>query len=198
MKRKELDIVFLLDRSGSMAGTEEDTIGGYNSYLESQRKKNDEVKVTTVLFDDQYQVLNNRVELSKVKNLTQKEYQVRGTTALLDAIGTTIVNLEETKKDGKVLFIITTDGLENASTKYNKEQIKEMINGHKNWEFIYIGANIDSYQEGSHLGIRKENIANYQKSKKGIKSLFNSIDRVTDCFYAEECISENWKKDLDE
>lgn len=197
MKRKELDVVFLLDRSGSMAGMESDTIGGYNSYIAKQRKKSEEVKVTTVLFDDEYEVLNNRLSLSKVQTLTNKEYYVRGSTALLDAIGITINNFEKTKRDGKVLFVITTDGLENSSTQYTKEQIKEMIQGHKDWEFLYIGANIDSYQEGGNIGIKKENIANYKKSKKGIKSLFKSIGKATEYFCAEECISENWKSDLE-
>lgn len=193
--KKEMDIVFLLDRSGSMAGIEEDTIGGYNSYINTQ--KNNNVLVTTVLFDDKYEMLYNRRNIKEVKPLNNKKYYVRGCTALLDAIGKTITYMDH-EKAKKVLFIITTDGLENASKEYTKNQIKEMIEGHKNYEFMYIGANIDSYSEGSNLGINKKNIANYQKDKKGISKLFNAIGKVSMSYYAEEAINEDWKQDLEE
>ena len=162
--KKEMDIVFLLDRSGSMGGLEHDTIGGYNSYLKKQKDKN--AKVTTVLFDNEYEILHDRKDIKDVKKLTQKEYFVRGSTALLDAIGRTI-NYLDSKKANKVMFVITTDGYENASREFSKEQIKKLIKKHDNWEFIYIGAGIDSYAEGSSIGIKKTNISNYQKSGKG-------------------------------
>ena len=114
-KKKELDVVFLLDRSGSMQGSELDTIGGYNSYLSKQTKNKFNTKITTVLFDDQYEILHDRKDIKEVKDITEKEYYVRGCTALLDAIGKTINNLDKKVKDNKVLFVITTDGLENAS-----------------------------------------------------------------------------------
>ena len=145
IKNEEMDIVFLLDRSGSMGGIETDTIGGYNSYIKEQKKNN--VKVTTVLFDDRYEVLHQREKINDIKELTNKEYFVRGSTALLDAIGRAINYMDE-QKSKKAIFVITTDGLENSSREYNKARIKEMIEGHKEWEFIYIGANIDSYGEG--------------------------------------------------
>ncbi len=195
-KNKEIDIVFLLDRSGSMSTCVKDTIGGYNSYLNKQNAKNHNSKITTVLFDNEYEVLHNRVDIKNVKELTEKEYYVRGCTALLDAIGTTITNLDKVVKDNKVLFVITTDGLENASKDYNKEQIKELIEGHSNWEFLYIGADIDSYTEGTSLGISENNIANYRKTKKGTKNLFDSIDYATNMLYECSNINSNWKSFL--
>lgn len=162
-KNEEMDIVFLLDRSGSMSGIENDTIGGYNSYIESQKINN--AKVTTILFDDKYEMLTKREDIKNIKKLTNKEYYVRGCTALLDAIGTTIDFMDK-EKAKKVMFVITTDGMENASKEYNRAKIKEMIKGHKDWEFIYIGADIDSYSEGQSIGIDSSNISNYRKDKK--------------------------------
>lgn len=194
MKKEQMDIVFLLDRSGSMSGCESDTIGGYNSYLKNEKNKN--ALVTTVLFDDQYKLLTERVKLSEIKELTNKDYFVRGSTALLDAIGKTI-NYLDRKKANKVMFIITTDGYENASREYTKSKIKSMIEKHSNWEFMYIGADIDSYAEGASLGIKYDNISNYRKDKAGVSKLFNSISKASD-MYCCDTLNASWKEELED
>lgn len=190
----EMDVIFLLDRSGSMGGIEKDTIGGYNSYIDSQRGKN--VKVTTILFDDKYEVLHNRVDVDNIKKLTNKEYYVRGCTALLDAIGKTIKTLES-KNPNKVIFFITTDGYENASKEYNKSQIKELIESHKDWKFMYIGADIDSYSEGRSIGIDDSFIANYKKSEKGVTKLFSALSSASECYYESNELKKSWKNELE-
>lgn len=194
-KKMETDVVFLLDRSGSMGGIENDTIGGYNSYLDSQRKN--PVKVTTVLFDDKYEMLYDRVDIKNVNKMTNKEYYVRGCTALLDAIGRTI-NYMDSKGAKKVLFVITTDGLENASKEFKKDKIKSMIEAHKNWEFIYIGADINSFDEGTSIGIRMDNISNYQKDKRGVSKLFGSVAKASKMMCEEDCLDSSWNSDLKE
>ena len=195
MKRKELDIVFILDKSGSMFGSEKDTIGGYNSFLSKERKNNTNSLVTTVLFDNNYEKLYDRTNISNVKKLTEKEYYVGGCTALYDAIGRTITELDR-KHPEKVLFVITTDGLENASKEYNKNNIKKLIELHKKYEFIFLGAGIDSYSEGESIGIRKENISNYSKSKRGIRNMFNAVGRASEMM-CEDSLDSSWKQDLE-
>jgi uncharacterized protein YegL len=194
MKNK-INVVFLLDRSGSMNNSAEDTIGGYNSYLERERKNKS--LITTILFDDDYEILHYRKNVEEVKKITKKEYYVRGCTALYDAIGKTITKIDHDIKNEKVLFIITTDGLENASKEYNKKSIAKLIKKHKNWEFIYLGANIDSYAEGQSIGISRDRISNFKKSKEGIKEVFKSVSYLSNCIASESTIDEAWKENLE-
>ena len=192
---ENLDLVFVMDRSGSMSGSEEDTIGGFNSFIEREKEKGLKTSVTTVLFDDHYEVLYTRKDINEVSKLTREEYWVRGCTALLDAIGKTINTLDK-EIDNKVLFVIMTDGMENASREYSKEQIRNLINSH-DWEFIYIGADIDSYSEAGSIGIRKSRIANYQKSKEGFEEVYNSIDDAAYCMRNDVSLDDaNWSKNL--
>ena len=143
-----------------MRGTEKDTIGGYNGYFNNFKSKN--TKITTILFDDKYEMITKRQDVNLVPKLTEKQYYVRGCTVLLDAIGKSIKFMEK-ENTKKVMYIITTDGYENASRKFTKEQIKEMVQSHKEWGFMCIGADIDSYSEGQSIGINSSNISNYKK-----------------------------------
>jgi len=194
-KKSVTDVVFILDRSGSMQGTEKDTIGGYNAYINDFKDK--DAKITTVLFDDKYEMITKRQEVKEVSKLTEKQYYVRGCTALLDAVGNTIKFMEK-EKAKKVIFIITTDGYENASVEFNKSQIKEMIQGHKEWEFMYIGADIDSYGEGESIGINSSNIANYKKDGKGISKLFKAMFVASEDFCEFGQVKSLWKEDLND
>jgi uncharacterized protein YegL len=194
-KEQKLDVVFILDKSGSMGGQVENTISSFNEYLEKEKKNTYETNITTVLFSDKYTVLHDRVNVSKVKPLTKREYYVGGCTALYDALGNTIHNFE-TKDTDKVIFIIITDGYENASKEYKNEDIKKLIQGHKDYEFIYVGADIDSYAAGSNIGIRKDNIANFKKGRTGTSKLFKAIECFEECVMGES--EANWKKELDD
>ena len=194
---EKLDLIFLIDRSGSMYGSEMDTIGGFNSFLDKERANGFDTNVTTVLFNHQCEMLYKRKSIDEVKNLTKEEYFVRGSTALLDAIGKTVTLLEREIKN-KVLFVIMTDGMENASVEFSKSQIKNMITNHE-WEFIFIGADIDSYAEAGSIGIKRSRVANYVKSKEGIGRAYDSVSNVTRCMRANADLdSSNWKKDLEE
>ena len=196
MKKKEkVEIVFILDRSGSMGGLESDTIGGYNSFIES--KKDLDAKLTTVLFDDKIEILHDRVDIKEVKKLTNKDYYVRGCTALMDAIGITINKISKESKDRKVIFVITTDGLENASREYSKSKIKKMIENKKDWEFLYLGANIDSYGEASSIGIRKDRTSNYKSSKKGTRQMFAALECAVGRIAANEKLDDSWNEELE-
>ena len=192
--KKIMDVVFILDRSGSMHGMEKDTIGGYNGYIADFKKKN--AKITTVLFNNSYEMITERKDVKEVSALTSVEYSVGGCTALLDAIGKSIKFMEKEIAE-KVMFIITTDGYENASREFNKSQIKEMIQGHTEWEFIYIGADIDSYGEGESIGIRRSNIANYKKDEAGVATMFRAVNLASENYFEKDCVDSTWKKELE-
>ena len=197
IQENAMDLVFILDKSGSMWDVVEDTIGGFNSFIERERKNDIKTYVTLVLFDDEYRILYTRKPIEEVEELTCEQYFASGCTALLDAVGTTIESLDgEVAK--KVLFVITTDGLENASTKYSKGDVKKLIQSH-DWEFLFIGADIDSYEEARTLGIGASRTANYEKSSAGLGSLFGSVSRFRCAFDSEdeEEMERGWKEDLD-
>ena len=191
-----VDLIFIMDRSGSMMGSEMDTIGGFNSFIQKEIKNEKNTKVTTVLFDHEYEMLYKRKPIHQVDKLTEKEYWVRGSTALLDAIGKTINTLDK-EIDNKALVVIMTDGYENASCEYSKQQIANLINNH-NWEFIYIGADIDSYSEARNFGFKKSRIANYQKTRQGYDDVFTSVDCAVESLRCDESLDEvNWKENLE-
>jgi uncharacterized protein YegL len=182
MNKNLTEIIFLLDRSGSMSGLEKDTIGGFNSFIERQCQLEGDTLLTTVLFDDQYEVLWNGKDARKVR-LTSKEYFIRGTTALLDAAGKTILDVghrlsktPEEQRPSSVIFVITTDGMENASREFTYEKVKELIKHQQDkysWEFIFMGANIDAAEEAESLGISKENAFDFEASEVGVEKMYN-------------------------
>ena len=194
-QQNNLDLIFVMDRSGSMSGSEADTIGGFNSFIEREMKNDSNTRVTTVLFDDHYEMLYKRKPITEVKKMTDREYWVRGCTALLDAIGKTINTLDK-EIDNKVLFVIMTDGMENASKEYSKDQIRSLIGNH-NWEFIFIGADIDSYSEARSIGIRKSRVANYKKSREGFDDVFCSLRKASYSVRNDIDLEKaNWSEDL--
>ncbi len=192
----EMDIIFLLDRSGSMYGSEKDTIGGFNSIITKQKQDEVNAKVTTILFDHGYDVLYKRKDLFDVDELTEKEYSVRGSTALLDAIGRTIITMQK-EISGKVLFVITTDGYENSSVEFTKTQIRNLIKN-SNWEFLYLGADIDSYGEAAKIGINPNRVSNYEKTADSMNKMYNSVSKAATMLYENDEIDLSWKEDLEE
>lgn len=200
-----VQIICILDRSGSMRSLAEDTIGGYNSFLDKQKQETGAATVTTVLFDDKYEKIVDNVDLKATPELTSSEYYARGTTALLDAVGRTIMETAgNMEKEGicpaqrRVLIIIMTDGLENASREYNKADVKAMIEATTNdykWNYIFMGANIDSVAEASSIGIRADHAANYTHDREGIKKSFSQMDAAASEMRETGEVSEDWKKD---
>ena len=206
MKKNLTELVFILDRSGSMAGLEGDTIGGFNAMLEKQRAEEGEVLVSTVLFDHESQVLHDRLPLRKVPAITKKDYQVGGSTALIDAIGGAIRHIRNIHKYARpedvpahTLFIITTDGMENSSHRYSSDQVKQMIRQQeeKGWEFLFIGANIDAVETAAHIGIRRDRAVNYHADKEGTRVLYDSLSAPISAMRAGKGVDETWSKDLD-
>lgn len=202
------ELVFILDRSGSMAGLEKDTIGGFNSMLEKQRKEPGDAVVSTVLFDNQAEVIHDRVALADVPDLTDREYYVRGCTALLDAVGGAIHHIGNVHKYArredvpeKTLFIITTDGMENASRRYTYEKVRRMIEHEKEkygWEFLFLGANIDAAVEAKRFGIDESMAANYHCDEEGTALNYEVIsEAITSVRACAAPLSADWKKKID-
>ncbi len=185
MSNRLTEIVYILDRSGSMAGLEQDTIGGFNTMMNKQKKTHEKAYVSTILFDHESEVLFDRVPIEEVKDITDKEYYVRGCTALLDAIGGAIHHMANVHKyarkddrPNKTIFVITTDGEENASKVYTYQKVKHMIEHQKEkygWEFIFVGANIDASKEAQRIGIRNERAVNYVHDRIGTETIFDGL-----------------------
>ena len=208
MKKNLTELVFILDRSGSMAGLEADTIGGFNAMTQKQRKEPGEALVSTVLFDNETQVIHDRVPLEKVPALTQKEYYVRGCTALLDAVGGAIHHIgnvhkyaREEDRPEKTLFVITTDGMENASRRYTYDKVKAMIEHQREkygWEFLFLGANIDAAREAARFGIRADRAANYHADHIGTEVIYEAVsEAVCQVRNCAAPLSADWKRKID-
>ena len=210
MKNNATELVFILDRSGSMSGFEADTIGGFNSTIEKQKEQEGKVYVSTVLFDNYSEVIHDRVDISEIKPMTRNDYQVRGCTALLDAIGGTIHHIGNIHRYARpedvpehTIFIITTDGMENASHRYSSAEIKAKIKRQTDkygWEFIFLAANIDAVETADRIGIRRERAANYRQTQEGYEACYASMSEfVTMKRSAAPCEAmDSWKKNLEE
>lgn len=207
MKNNLTEVVLILDRSGSMSGLEDDNIGGFNSMLKKQRKEEGDANVTTVLFDDEIEMLHKRVDIKEIKNITSKDYYVRGCTALLDAIGYSInfmINVQKNKKEERaknILFIITTDGYENASKEYSYEKIKKMITYEKeryNWQFLFLGANIDAISTARNFGISEEFASNYVSDEVGTQITYEVMNSAISTCRAMGVVDGSWKSRVED
>ena len=207
MKKNLTELVFILDRSGSMAGLESDTIGGFNAMLEKQKKEPGNALVSTVLFDHERKVIHDRQDIQQVEPMTDRDYTVGGCTALLDAVGCAIHHIgnvhkyaREEDRPEKTLFVITTDGMENASRQYSYDQLKKLIRRQKEkcgWEFIFLGANIDAAREASRFGISAEFAADYHADSKGTSAVYEAVNEAVCCARACQPMDASWKRRVD-
>ncbi|MBQ8684440.1 MAG: VWA domain-containing protein [Clostridia bacterium] len=202
MKNNMTELVFILDRSGSMAGLESDTIGGFNSMVARQKKQEGGCYVSTILFDDASEVVHDRVRLEDVPPMTEQDYTVRGCTALLDALGGAIRHIGNIHKYARpedvpahTLFVITTDGMENASRRYTSDRVKAMIQHQKEaygWEFLFIGANIDAVETAARWGIGADRAVNYRADAKGTQILYESVSEAVGCVRESKPLKADW------
>ena len=199
------ELVFILDRSGSMSGLESDTIGGFNSFLKKQKQLEGKCRITTVLFDSSVDILHDRLDIETVKMLTHNDYQVRGCTALLDAIGTSIKKISKVQKSSgnkhkanNVIFVIITDGEENASKKYTLIDINKLLTKMKKlgWEFIFLGANIDAIETASHFGIAADRAQNFRADSDGVSANFDAINDTVECMRQFAAVPQNWNEKI--
>lgn len=208
MKKGLTEIVFILDRSGSMSGLEGDTIGGFNSMIANQKRTDGEALVSTVLFDNECKVIHDRIDIRSIEPMTEKEYYVRGCTALLDAIGGAIHHIANVHKYARAedipehtMFVITTDGMENASRNYTAEKVKSMIKRQKDeygWEFLFLGANIDAVETAKSFGINKDRAVNYHCDSKGTQLNYEVISDAVSAVRCNVPLSADWKSRIDE
>ena len=203
MKKNLTEMVFILDRSGSMQGLEGDTIGGFNAMLEKQKREPGQAFVSTILFDDRIQVLHDRVKVGEVRPITRKEYYVRGCTALLDAVGGAIHHIGNIHKYARpedvpehTIFVITTDGMENASRRYSAQQVKQMIEQQKKrygWEFLFLGANMDVVETAAGLGIAPDRAVNYHCDSQGTQLNYETISQAVSVVRCSAPLDAHWK-----
>ena len=208
MRKNLTEIVFILDRSGSMSGLEADTIGGFNSMIEKQKKAEGEALISTVLFDNTSEVIHDRVSVQNIKPMTGDDYTVRGCTALLDAIGGAIHHIGNVHKYARAedvpehtMFVITTDGMENASRRYDSEKVKKMIERQKEkygWEFLLLGANIDAVETARHFGISEDRAVNYHSDSEGTQLNYEVVSEAICAVRCSAPLSADWKKRIDE
>ena len=207
MKQNLTEMVFILDKSGSMSGLEADTIGGFNGMIERQKKEDGEALVSTVLFSNESNVIHDRVDLRKISPLTEREYFVGGCTALIDAIGGAIHHIGNVHKYAReedrpehTIFIITTDGMENASHRYSSDQVKAMVQRQKEkygWEFLFLGANIDAVETAAHFGISEDRAVTYRNDSRGQALNYAGISEAVRSVRTKKPLSRDWKKDIE-
>ena len=208
MKKNLTELVFILDRSGSMAGLEKDTIGGFNSMIERQRATEGEVIISTVLFDNTSEVIHDRVDIRRIDPMTEKQYFVRGCTALLDAIGGAIHHIGNVHKYAReedrpehTMFVITTDGMENASHRYSSDCVKQMIERQKSkygWECLFLGANIDAVETAGNFGIDADRAVNYHSDSEGTALNYEVLSEAICSVRCSKPLGREWKKRIDE
>jgi len=208
MKKDLTELVFVMDKSGSMSGLESDTIGGFNAMLTKQKKEQGEANVTTILFNHHSELLHDRIPVQGVAPMTDREYEVSGTTALLDAIGMAITKIGNSQKRtiadhraSKVLFIITTDGHENASSEYNHDKVKSMITHQREsfgWEFIFLGANIDAISTAAQFGIAKDFAVEYHADVEGTRLNYEAVSEAVTSYRKGQKLNSTWKQGIEE
>ena len=208
MKKNLTEMVFILDKSGSMQGLEKDTIGGFNSMIERQKKQDGEALVSTVLFSDDSRVIHDRVDIHKIEPLTDRQYYVGGCTALIDAIGGAIHHIGNVHKYAReedvpehTIFVITTDGMENASRRYSSDEVKQMVQRQKEkygWEFLFLGANIDAVETAAHFGIMEDRAVTFHNDAKGQQLNYEVVSRTVSSLRACAPVGREWKEDIEE
>ena len=207
MRKNWTELVFILDRSGSMSGLEADTIGGFNSMIEKQRKEDGDALVSTVLFANESNVIHDRVDIRKIEPLTDRQYCVGGCTALIDAIGGAIHHIgnvhkyaREEDRPERTVFIITTDGMENASHRYRSDEVKRMVERQKSkygWEFLFLGANIDAVETAGHYGISGDRAVRFHNDAQGVALNYDAVSRTVGRMRRREVVREEWKADIE-
>ena len=208
MKKNLTELVFILDRSGSMSGLEADTIGGFNSMIEKQRKEAGEALVSTVLFSNESEVIHDRVDIRKIEPLTERQYFVGGCTALIDAIGGAIHHIgnihkyaRDEDRPERTIFIITTDGMENASHRYSSDEVKNMVERQKSrygWEFLFLGANIDAVETAGRFGISSDRAVRFHNDAQGVALNYEAVSKTVGRMRRREVVCGEWKADIEE